>query len=1107
MPAPAVGAAAMRLLGFFGKGGKGTAALEALDAVKKGVNAVSKSIDALKGNWDELNDIAFKTARTMALSREQAEAFNQQLMTSTKELAAQFGITAKEIAEFQKNYAEAVGRNIILTKEQISHMAALSKITDSATAQKLVDEFDKVGAGIARATAYTGRLQERAKALGVSPSKATKMMADNIKLAASYSFRNGVNDIEKMALKAAGLRLEMSQVASALDKFQNIEDAITNSAELQLLGGSIGAAFSNPMAVMYQAKADPEAFMENIVNSLKGKGTYDEKTGTVKFDPVTLDIMKAAAKTLGMSAEQLSNTAMASVQNEKVKQELEENGAAGRFTDKELELLQNLSRTNVNDNGKHFVTFFKDGREQTKEISDLTNEELQIAKDSQMTEEQMFDDVQQIKEILERVHGRARETVSYKEQKEGWSEWWATARADVADIFYKPFARVFNTVTNAVIGKQYFSTGGIAKPLHAAEGTIVPGDSYTGDKVPAMLNSGEMVLNPMQQKSMFNMIQSLALRGGMFYGMNKIGGKMGVGGIGSTMLLANVLGGEDTGISEIIEAHYLKKFLKSLSPFKKSIEGIGEVAETAAEQTNTFGTRWSELTDTLSSDWKSLTKKVSGATKKFFTTGRLGKVTNGVSQAASFIKGKASSYGRTSKKFFTTGKGGRIVSGVKTATTAISGKASSYGRVFASNAKLIGEQIGKYTVKPLAKVGKSIIDSKPVVGARGWAETKYYRGKLGYRDFKDKVFKPKSQEYSRLIKNLFNDGSKAQASKAASRLQTPEIAMTGRKTGVVKQTVSKATESAKSITSTLKNSKALGYVGKAGKVLGKVAKPINTVLSVAGAVSGIAGAKSEYDKKVEELNGKNMSAKDKAIAKDKAEKERNTTIGTSVGKTAGNIGGWAAGAATGAAIGSIIPVAGTAIGGLIGLVGGLIGSHYGEKALGWVGGKVGGMFGGNNAEKFEKPAHAQEGLIVPGNSYTGDKVPIKANSGEMILDQNKQKNLFSMLSNPISSTVKALPDLSSFMKVLPPVALASAAAKTVGIGKSDINLHVSGTIKLEGNGKSADIDIAKLLDTPEFKRQLTDMLTKSMNENSNAGKYNKESSWGNMANQWNKTGK
>ena len=1056
MAAQAVGLA-MRLWGLFGKGGTIDKYGDVLKQIKSDVNAISRAVDTLKGNWDELNDIAFKTARTMALSREQAEAFNQQLMTSTKELAAQFGITAKEIAEFQKSYAEAVGRNIILTKEQISHMAALSKITDNATAQKLIDEFDKVGAGIARATAYTGRLQERAKALGVSPSKATKMMADNIRLAASYSFRNGVNDIEKMALRASSLRMDMNAVMSATEKFANIEDAITNSANIQLLGGSFAQNFSNPMGAMYEAMADPKGFMDRIEKTIEGKGRYDEKTGTVQFDPVTMVQMREMAKTLGMSVEQLTNPAMAKVQNAKVTQELEASGAKERFGKRELELIQNLSRTNVDEKtGKHFVTLFENGEEVQVKISDLTKEQLQLAKDSQLTEEQMFDDVKDIKAILERVHGRARETVSYKEQKEGWSEWWATARADVADIFYKPFAKVFNTVTNAVIGKQYFSGGGIAKPLHAAEGMVVPGDSYSGDKVPAMLNSGEMVLNPMQQKSMFNMISSMALVGGTAYGMNRLGGKMGVGGLGSTMILANALGGEDTGISEIIEAHYLKKFLKSLSPFKKSIEGIGEVAETATEQTDTFGTKFSDFGKKWKGIFGDLTKNTRVSTKKFFTTGKLGKVTNGISQASSFIKGKTR--------------------GAKTSV--------------ASYLKTFGKTISEKTVKPLSSKLTSVTDAiKSTDTAKrlkaftdGVKGSSYNRaskrfttatgqfkkaGEVGGK-FAQKIVKAKGygQEFSRDIKNLFKS-SKAE------------------------KAVSKATEGAKSITSTLKSSKALGYVGKAGKVLGKVAKPLNAVLSVAGAVGGIAGAKSEYDKKVEELNNKSMSAKDRAIAKDKAEKERNASIGSSVGKTAGNIGGWAAGAAAGAALGSVVPVVGTAIGGLLG---GLLGSHYGEKALGWVGGKVGGMFGGNNAEKIEKPAHAQNGLIVPGNSYTGDKVPVMANSKEMILTQKQQSTLFNAISNPISSAVKALPDLSSFMKVLPPVALASAATRAIGGGKTDVNLHVSGTIKLEGSGKSVDFDISKLLDTPEFKRQITDIVTRTWNESSNGGKQGKETS-------------
>lgn len=1011
-------AALMRFAGFFGKGGKGTAALDALGQMKKDINLVSRAIDALKGNWDELNDIAFKTARTMALSREQAEAFNQQLMTSTRELAAQFGITAKEIAEFQKNYAEAVGRNIILTREQISHMAALSKITDSATAQKLVDEFDKVGAGIARATAYTGRLQERAKALGVSPSKATKMMADNIRLAASYSFRNGVNDIEKMALRASSLRMDMNAVMSATEKFANIEDAITNSANIQLLGGSFAQNFSNPMGAMYEAMADPKGFMDRIERTIEGKGRYDEKTGTVQFDPVTMMQMREMAKTLGMSVDQLTNPAMAKVQNAKVTQELEASGAIGRFSPKELELLQNLSRTNVDDNGKHFVTLFENGEEHQVEISKLTNEQLQLAKDSQMTEEQMFDDVQQIKEILERVHGRARETVSYKEQKEGWSEWWATARADVADVIYKPWAGFFNNLTNRLIGKQYFSTGGIAKPLHAAEGTIVPGDSYTGDKVPAMLNSGEMVLNPMQQKSMFNMISSLAINGGMFYGMNKLGGKMGFGSIGSTMLLANAIGGEDTGVSEIIEAHYIKKALKGLKPFKESVKSIGETAKETSEMTTGAETRLGKFGKSIDKFSERIYSPFDKIGKKLRST----KFAKGVSDYYDTLKNTTYDEARKRSKYYKNGKP-------------------------VAEAKIKG---GKFT--------------------KGLIKGKSYFSNL----FKEEEIE---KEKAKLRKTKAK-GAKTLDIKTGKEIVSEKIATA--------KTAKRATKAAKSAA---KASKALGTIGKAAKIGGRLLGPLATVMSVGSSVYEGFQAKSKYDKQMAEINKANMSGKDKAALKDKAEKERNKSIGGSVGT--------AVGAAAGAALGSILGPLGT-------MAGGYLGSMAGE----WVGKGIGGLFGGNNSKKYENPAHAANGLIVPGNSYAGDKVPVMANSGEMILDQKKQNTLFNALGplGSLGTAVKALPDLSSFMKVLPPVALASAAAKTIGIGKSDINLHVSGTIKLEGNGKSADIDIAKLLDTPEFKRQLTDMLTKSMNENSNAGKLNKEASWGNMANQWNKTG-
>lgn len=44
------------------------------------------------------------------------------------------------------------------------------------------------------------------------------------------------------------------------------------------------------------------------------------------------------------------------------------------------------------------------------------------------------------------------------------------------------------------------------------------------------------------------------------------------------------------------------------------------------------------------------------------------------------------------------------------------------------------------------------------------------------------------------------------------------------------------------------------------------------------------------------------------------------------------------------------------------------------------------------------------GGIVPGSSYTGDYMPVMANSGEMILNKGQQANLFSMLNNGVGGS-------------------------------------------------------------------------------------------------------
>lgn len=59
--------------------------------------------------------------------------------------------------------------------------------------------------------------------------------------------------------------------------------------------------------------------------------------------------------------------------------------------------------------------------------------------------------------------------------------------------------------------KFIFSTGGI---VHAASGVMVPGNSFSGDRVPALLNSGELVLNKAQQYNLASQLEGESNQGG-----------------------------------------------------------------------------------------------------------------------------------------------------------------------------------------------------------------------------------------------------------------------------------------------------------------------------------------------------------------------------------------------------------------------------------------------------------------------------------------------------------------------------------------------------------------------------------------------------------------
>jgi hypothetical protein len=66
---------------------------------------------------------------------------------------------------------------------------------------------------------------------------------------------------------------------------------------------------------------------------------------------------------------------------------------------------------------------------------------------------------------------------------------------------------IFMGVKNSIPIIGQLANGGLVK---AAGGTFVPGTSYSGDRVPALLNSGELVLNRSQQGVLANALSGNA---------------------------------------------------------------------------------------------------------------------------------------------------------------------------------------------------------------------------------------------------------------------------------------------------------------------------------------------------------------------------------------------------------------------------------------------------------------------------------------------------------------------------------------------------------------------------------------------------------------------
>ena len=173
---------------------------------------------------------------------------------------------------------------------------------------EVLNEFDTFGKSIEETDKYFAQLYGEVSKKGLSFKNVSKAVNDNLKMAQSHTFANGLRGLERMAEKSVQLKFNMQQVATFADKVSDLEGAISTAANLSVLGGQF-AQFSNPMELLYEGLNDTEALGDRMIKMFSGKARWDNEKGEMTMDPLQRQFLIEAAKGAGLNPDEMLNMA------------------------------------------------------------------------------------------------------------------------------------------------------------------------------------------------------------------------------------------------------------------------------------------------------------------------------------------------------------------------------------------------------------------------------------------------------------------------------------------------------------------------------------------------------------------------------------------------------------------------------------------------------------------------------------------------------------------------------------------------------------------------------------------------------------------------------
>ena len=320
---------------------------------------------------DKIDAATNNTGLSMGYTnQEQLHYFQKMLMTQVEEVASKFGKSAIEVAQAQQSYIESTGRNKTLGEHDYGQLFGLGTyLGDDNLAATYGSEMEIFNHGIAESVDMLDDVLKDVNKIGLNGRKYTKDLVNNMKLATSYNFKGGTKELMEMAKWAQQTRFNLNSLSNMIDKVQEggIEGVITQSAGFQVLGGH-AAINSDPLGMLYDAWADPQAYAKRMQDMTKGFGRFDAKTGEVKFNINESMLIAQMAKNQQRSAEELRQEITQRIKATQIEKQI---SGYQQFDEDQKALIANNAEYK---DGK-WVVKMRDGN--TKDVSQLSKTDLE----------------------------------------------------------------------------------------------------------------------------------------------------------------------------------------------------------------------------------------------------------------------------------------------------------------------------------------------------------------------------------------------------------------------------------------------------------------------------------------------------------------------------------------------------------------------------------------------------------------------------------------------------------------------------------------------------------------------------------------------------------